>query len=410
MNRHFCHGKHDFARGKTFPDRHGLSCTAEDGSVIAWPGGPVFAQFGFTLLTMCNALLCYRGFRRSATAAVLTLMLVPARPVWALDDPTPCAADLAFPDAAASRSGGTIYGTLTAGRMDDVSWPRRPLPGITIRFVSSTATVETVTGDDGRFVVSGVPEGSVRIEPLLPDGLQMQSAGTDVRAGACTELSLVAEFNGRVHGVVRHADGTPMTWLVDAVPVDPLLVALGSGQRSVRANDRGDFEFAGVPPGAYLVGVNLLRPASLAEPYAPTYFPGTTARDDAVPIVVGEGANRNGIELTLHDPILNGQLQLVVLSDQGPGDVSVCMRDISTAMGKFGRTYTPSAPGEPVTITVLEGEKYQVLAHVERSTSHSESEVVEVVGVTGPQTLTLRADAEALSHPPGFNCQSFFSR
>jgi hypothetical protein len=79
-------------------------------------------------------------------------------------------------------------------------------------------------------------------------------------------------------------------------------------------------------------------------------------------------------------------------------------------MGTSGRTYTPSAPGEPVTITVLEGEKYQFLAHVERPTGDSESEVVEVVGVTGPQTLTLKADAQAPGHPPGFNCQSFFSR
>ena len=63
-----------------------------------------------------------------------------------------------------------------------------------------------------------------------------------------------------------------------------------------------------------------------------------------------------------------------------------------------------------MTIEVLEGVKYRFVGHVERRESHSESEVVEVIGMPGRQTLTLRADAPALAHPPGDPCQVFFSR
>jgi hypothetical protein len=200
-----------------------------------------------------------------------------------------------------------------------------------------------------------------------------------------------------------------MTWLVDAVPVDRRQAAASTRRSSVRANDRGDFEFVGLQPGAYLIGVNLLRPASPGEPYPPTYFPGTIDPGDAIPIGVGEGTVHEGVDLRLQDPILKGQLQIRVESDGGPGDVSVCLRNVSSAMENPGGSYTPSGPGEPVTITVLEGARYQLVAHVERRASHSESEVVEVTGDMGRQTLTLKANAQAPRHSPGFGCQPFFS-
>jgi hypothetical protein len=160
--------------------------------------------------------------------------------------------DLAFLNQmASSRSGGTIYGRLV---MNGTSRPGTPLAGVAIRFVSAGSTVETITADDGRYMVTGIPEGAVRIEPALPDGLRGAS-GAVVRPGGCTSVTIVAELNGRVRGRVQHADGTPMTWMVDAIPVDPKEAALGTRRTSVRADKNGDFEFVGLLPGDYLIGV-----------------------------------------------------------------------------------------------------------------------------------------------------------
>jgi hypothetical protein len=278
---------------------------------------------------------------------------------------------------------------------------------VTIRFVSAGFTAETVTADDGRFIVTGIPEGAVRIEPALPDGW-LGSSGAVVRPGGCASVTIVAELNGRIRGRVQHADGTPMTWLVDALPVDPKEGALSTRRKSVRTDKKGDFEFVGLSLGAYLIGVNLLRPPSPGEPYPPTYFPRTVNRDEAVPVAVGSGTVHESVDLILRAPIPKGQLEVRVENAAG-GVASVCMRTIGGSMGRDGGVYRLTGNG-PLTITVLEGMKYRLLAHVERSDGHSESGVVEVTGTTARQTLTFRADRRESSHLPEMDCSDFFSR
>ena len=51
-------------------------------------------------------------------------------------------------------------------------------------------------------------------------------------------------------------------------------------------NDRGEFTFMAIPPGTYLAGVNIARQPAPGSPFRPTYFPGTTDRLQATPIVV----------------------------------------------------------------------------------------------------------------------------
>ena len=137
--------------------------------------------------------------------------------------------------------------------------PRRPLAGVRVRFTSGNSVVETVTDHQGRYDVSGLPEGIVRIEPVLPDQLVAESGGAEVRAGGCAVHVVVAEWNGRIRGRVIPPDRTPMTWMVDLVPADPRREGFERGGRYVRADDKGEYEFTGVPPGEYLVGVNLRR-------------------------------------------------------------------------------------------------------------------------------------------------------
>jgi hypothetical protein len=93
--------------------------------------------------------------------------------------------------AVSSPSGGTIQGTLLAGRTDDSS-SRTPLSGVSVRISGRGVTAEATTNANGRFVVNGIPAGAVRIEPLLPDD-QIAEVSADLEAGGCTAVEIVAE-------------------------------------------------------------------------------------------------------------------------------------------------------------------------------------------------------------------------
>jgi hypothetical protein len=75
------------------------------------------------------------------------------------------------------------------------------------------------------------------------------------------------------------------------------------------SNTSGEFEFSILPPGDYLLGVNLNRPQS-GPPYPPTYYPGTTNRNEARLIHIGEGSVQDNVDLALPPALAHGRLFL----------------------------------------------------------------------------------------------------
>jgi hypothetical protein len=299
---------------------------------------------------------------------------------------------------------GRVYGVVVQGSRF-AGPPRRPLAGVSVRFRSENSLTETVTDAEGRYDVSGLPVGFVRIEPMLPDRLATWEAGSiEVRAGGCTPHHIIAEWNGRIRGRVLRPDQTPLTGMVDLVPVDTRREDFERTGRLVRANN-GEYEFTGVPPGEYLVGVNLRRSPEAWVPFAPTYFPGTTGREDAVKVSVGEGTVHDGIDFALPAALERGQLEIRVAAVSGAGLVSVCL-----GSGPTGATYRPAAPGELVYVDVVEGSPYRFWAHVEGPAgSHQESNVVDLVGTPGRRVVTVSANRPARFHSPGFECGPYFT-
>ena len=136
-------------------------------------------------------------------------------------------------------------------------------------------------------------------------------------------------------------------------------------------------------------------------PFAPTYFPGTTRREDATKVSVGEGTVHDSIDFALPAALERGQLEIRVMDVAGADVVSVCLGSDSTS----GGTYRPAAPGELVRVDVVDGSPYRFWAHVEGSAGlHLESDVVEVVGAPGRRVMTLNADRSARTHPAGAEC------
>jgi hypothetical protein len=322
----------------------------------------------------------------------------------AVDDAAP---EIEFLDTAAqSGAGATVHGVVLSGDPDDASLvPRQPLPQVTVRFSSHGQTVDAVTSSDGHYVAAGLREGRADAEVLLPDHSTVASRARAVRVGpiGCVSLTIVASPNGVIRGRVLRHDGVPFDWFVDLAPAD----ADRPGKlASTRANDRGEFEFVGVRPGEYVVGVNLNQ--YQFKPFPTTYYPGTSERQDAERIVVGDATVHDGLDFSLPEPVQPGEIEVRVSGVSATDEVRLCVRGMTDTRETAGAGYTPFEFGAPMRVRVLEGRRYQLVAHVDRGGRHLESEPVDVTAMPGRQTLTLVPDRHGRTHPVNHVCQPYW--
>jgi hypothetical protein len=300
---------------------------------------------------------------------------------------------------ARSETTGTLYGLVTHGSPFVSESSRRPLPGVTIHLFGEGGVVEVVTDEQGRYYASGLPPGYVRIEPVLPERL-IGSSATQVRAGGCTRSSVNVRWNGRVRGRVLRPDQQPMTWFADLIAVGPVPEGFEREGRSVRTAANGEFEFNAVPPGDYVVGVNLKRTPQPGSPFVPSYYPGTTRREDAFLVSVGQGSEHNGLDFTLPVALSPGQIEVRLPELPGGGLVSVCV-----GSGSDRVAYPLNHDGDLVLVNVVEGLTYRLQVHVEGAMGkHWESALVDVVAVPGRRALTVKEFRPASSHAPHDVC------
>src|SRR5207245_11114772 len=88
-------------------------------------------------------------------------------------------------------------------------------------------------------------------------------------------------------------------------------------RRTSGTNDRGEFRFAGLAPGQYVVAARQpTRPnASERDTYVRTYYPGTIESNRAVPFTVPFGSEVPGIDFPMPSSIdvsVAGRVFLVV--------------------------------------------------------------------------------------------------
>lgn len=316
-------------------------------------------------------------------------------------------ADLAFLDMLVPGvKGGTISGVV---QLKDVTYDRTtraviPLGRIVVRIVNDDHSTEAVTAADGRFLVS-VPAGTYEVLPQLPGDLVVWDSTsriyTTVTDAGCSVVSIDALLNGRVRGVLRGPDGRALTSTsVDLMPIDiepePTTGQI-KGTGSVSTNDKGEFEFTGRPAGRYYLGVGLYNAPNPHGPsYPRTYYPGTMDRNGAVPVVIGPGQAREGFDFSIPMALAKGEVEVTVENDHA-GVLKLCYVQLEDLFSRWS-SYAPKS-GVPQRMPVVDGQRYEVHAHLEFPGGHLESEPFVFTATSGKTVVTLRPDAPRVLHP-----------
>lgn len=220
--------------------------------------------------------------------------------------------------------GASVFGSLMRLFPPEQGASRRePLGGIKVVVASTTGEIHTATsGPDGRFLVEGLEAGKYTVAPQFPDSLTLRDSRARqivlVEHG-CAQENFYAIANGRISGRVLNADSTP------AAQVPVLLVPAGDAQAPAayssymhtQANGDGHFEFKGVAPGEYVLGVSLLNPPSELAPFPKTFYPGVDRFDGATHLKLGEAGQISNLQFQLPPKLTATKLSILVVWPDG---------------------------------------------------------------------------------------------
>jgi hypothetical protein len=330
--------------------------------------------------------------------------IVMASPPSSAKDVDAAAGDIAFLDSLMPGvKGGTISGVvqLKDRTYDGITRDATPLDRVVVRIFTEKYSTEAVTESDGKFSAT-VPAGTYELKPELPEGVVTWDSTSEIHTvvadGGCSVVTIDTLFNGRVRGVLRGPDGRPLSGTsVDLVPTDiePDKTGHVKGMGSVSTNIRGEFEFAGRPPGRYYLGVGLYSgPNANGPSYPRTYYPGTTDKQSAIPVIIERGRAADGHDFSIPMLLEEGELEVVVETEYA-GELTMCYRSLAQ---RISRERYPMRAGVPMRMSVVDGQQYEVHAHLEFSGGHLESEPFIFTATTGKTVVKLRPDAPRMLH------------
>jgi hypothetical protein len=232
-----------------------------------------------------------------------------------------------FHSISGSAPSASISGTLLKrplGSTPDSRQKNVPLPDIKVNVVpESGEPVSTKTRTDGSFSVDGLMPGKYRVKPQLPSNLTLTYGGereVNLVEHSCSVQDFLATTNGRISGKLINADGSPAPNL--GIKLDPINNPVSPTNLSyveAKSNADGTFEFKGLDPGEYLLGITLFNPPRSDSPYPKTFYPGVNTADQATRLRVEAAQEVSGIEFRLPPKLISTSVNIeVTLADGRP--------------------------------------------------------------------------------------------
>lgn len=220
---------------------------------------------------------------------------------------------------------------------------RRPLPGAKVIARSGSGDLTTISDPSGAFSLEPVKPGKYDLSTKLAGYQMAWNPQIVVQEHACGYASLRMGASGVLSGMVADKNGKPVV----GVEVD---LALMRGKEETfppihheSSHANGSFRYEDLPEGDYLIGVNLESQPDVDAPYAPTYAPGVSDRQQAQVIHLAAGQKLSGIRLQLPPRMRLRTVHVQVKWPDGRSagsDVSIETDERQTSMIDFEDTKT----------------------------------------------------------------------
>jgi Prealbumin-like fold domain len=305
-------------------------------------------------------------------------------------------------------SGVTIQGMVNeAGeRKDDGGRKLKPLAGITITITSKDGKqTDLITDEKGSYEISGLKSDEYEVRATLPDYYDkdhLRRKGNIYDRG-CARVDFTAIPNGRISGRIIDAEGDPVT-NVKVVLVRPGVQGFLSTKDEIAfdyVNDeRGRFELKQVPPGEYLLGLNITFSPSGGEGYPPTYYPGVGERSQATIIKIGPGEKLSAYTLRLPPKLEERVIEgIVVWPDGSPAaGAQVDLQDQNHPGWIASGIVSTDASGW-FTLIGYEGIRYLIVASIFRPKEvHAEPPLISPNGPVSGLRLVLSSEGSFSDH------------
>ena len=183
-----------------------------------------------------------------------------------------------------------------------------PMSNVKLIAQSANDRYETTTDQNGRYRISNLKPGSYKLSVLLPEGYsslyEFVRTTVDLKIGVdtCVEHDFDAQVDGRIGGHVFDSDGQPVQ---DQVQVSIVTLEsstkgmTGVESRSEYTKNLGRYEFDGLLPGKYLLGISIADAPQKHTPYATIYYPNVPDRAQARVFNLERGQKLTNIDFRL---------------------------------------------------------------------------------------------------------------
>jgi hypothetical protein len=315
--------------------------------------------------------------------------------------------DLAYARAVASgaAAAGRITGEIKVADRSLAHQPvpaPRPMDNVGVRLERNGIVSTTESDAAGRFTFEALTAGKYDLSITVPERYYTVEEFPksielpDVRACATAQATL--RFDGRVKGRVVNARGQPIEGLtVELTVPGGLEQPIGPERIRAMTNREGAYELTRVPPGRFVVGLNMQRDREGGLPLPRILHPGVERVAEATRVTLGGGDRVALRDFVVPAEVSYVQITGIVLAPDGalaPGAL-VYLKGPSSADYILTGPAVADDQGRFV-VSVLSGREYRIFAErTERSGRTPRIESSDQVSLTGvadlpPITLSLR--------------------
>lgn len=198
--------------------------------------------------------------------------------------------------------------------------PDRPMRGVHVQLQKAASVMTAVSDEHGGFIVEGPEPGIYDVSAEAPEGYVAVAMTRRIEvtdSQSCVAVDITVNYDGRVRGRVVDAHGRGIAAVdvqaVGSVNRDKVLSSIISATTS----DDGTYELKGVPPGRFVVGINLKRQSEADVDEPRIFHPGVASSLTAQVVRLRPSERVSAGDLVLPESMAFAPIRGVVVDTAG---------------------------------------------------------------------------------------------